>query len=226
VSLTDSWPAWPPAPHGEDITRRRLLQSIVDVARCVFAAAAASVFVVDAASGDLVFEAVSGAGEEWLVGTRFPSGTGVAGWVAISGQPMLIDDVADSPRFAKDAAASTGYVPRSIMAAPLLSGGECLGVLEVLDRGSRQRGDLGDVDLLGLMSTQVATAVDLLVQLSAVKQDGPWQQASQLNMVLLRRVAERLPTAADQVSATVTKLLTMADELLAQDDPAAATFRA
>ena len=33
-------------------------------------------------------------------------------------------------------------------------------------------------------------------------------------MPLLRRVADRLPTASGQVSATVTKLLVMADELL------------
>ena len=67
-----------------------------------------------------------------------------------------------SPQFAADAAESTGYVPRSIMAAPLISDGECLGVLEVLDRGDRQRGELGDVDLLGLLAAELGMAVELL----------------------------------------------------------------
>ena len=71
---------------------------------------------------------------------RFPSTTGLAGWVVMSGQPLLVDDVSESPQFARDAAESTGYVPTSIMAAPLISNGECIGVLSVLDRGTRPTG--------------------------------------------------------------------------------------
>lgn len=62
-----------------DITERTLLQSVVEVARSVFGAAAASVFLLDEETDELVFEAVAGEGEEHLVGTRFPSGTGLAG---------------------------------------------------------------------------------------------------------------------------------------------------
>ena len=45
---------------GRDLSQRRLLQSIVEVARSVFCAAAASVFLVDEDTGELVFEAVCG----------------------------------------------------------------------------------------------------------------------------------------------------------------------
>ena len=94
----------------------------------------------------------AGEGEEHLVGTGFPSDTGIAGWVAMSCQPLLVDDVSASPQFARSSAESTGYVPK---AAPLITDGECIGVLEVLDRGSRDRGELGDVDLLGLLATEL-----------------------------------------------------------------------
>ena len=43
--------------------QRALLASIVDVARAIFRAKAASVFLHDAESDELVFEAVSGEGE-------------------------------------------------------------------------------------------------------------------------------------------------------------------
>ncbi|GAB3880572.1 hypothetical protein GCM10027612_08370 [Microbispora bryophytorum subsp. camponoti] len=123
-----------------EITERRLLQSTVEVARHVFSSAAASVFLVDQDTGDLIFEAVSGEGEQHLVGTRFAAGTGIAGWVAASGQPMIADEVAAVPQFAQDAAESTGYVPRSIMAAPVIREESCIGVLEVLDRSATWRG--------------------------------------------------------------------------------------
>nr|BFE80730.1 hypothetical protein GCM10020093_033310 [Planobispora longispora] len=50
-------------PVEPDVTQRRLLQSIVEVACRVFGAAAASVFLVDRGTGELVFEAVAGEGE-------------------------------------------------------------------------------------------------------------------------------------------------------------------
>ena len=146
--------------HGRT-SQRRLLQSIVEVARGVFGAAAASVFLVDQDSGDLVFEAVSGEGEDHLVGSSFPGDTGIAGWVARPAS-RCSSTTSRITRSSPERRQVTGYVPRSIMAAPLISDGECLGVLEVLDRGARQRGELGDVDLLGLLAGELGMAVELL----------------------------------------------------------------
>ncbi|MFE5586588.1 GAF domain-containing protein [Kitasatospora sp. NPDC056531] len=147
-------------------TERQLLQSVVSVARYVYGAAASSVFMVSPDTGELVFAAVAGEGEQGLVGKRFEPGTGIAGWVAASGQPLITDNVADSDRFAHDAAASTGYVPTSILAAPLIADGECIGVIEVLDRHVRPANDpsreLDDIELLGLLATQAALSLALL----------------------------------------------------------------
>jgi len=209
-------------PAGQtDITERTLLQSIVEVAKSVFGAAAASVFLVDDETGDLVFEAVAGEGEDQLVGTRFPGGTGLAGWVVMSGQALLVDDVAQSPQFARDAAESTGYVPHSIMAAPLISNGDCIGVLEVLDRGSRPRGDLTDVDLIGMLATEVALGLELLVRLRRLT--GELQPATAVSggdAGMIRRIVARLPAATEPVASTVSRLLATADDLLAGDGAA------
>ena len=145
-----------------DELHRSLLRSIVDVARAIFRARAASVFLLDAEADELVFEAVSGEGEESLVGRRFPSSTGIAGWVLVTGQSLVLDDVSADPRFASQAAESTGYVPKAIMAVPLVSGERTLGVLEVLDRPSGERFTMEEADLLGMFATQAAVALDLL----------------------------------------------------------------
>jgi GAF domain-containing protein len=146
----------------DDDLHRALLRSIVDVARAIFGARAASVFLLDVEADELVFEAVSGEGEESLVGQRFPSSTGIAGWVLVTQQPLVLDDVSADPRFAGPAAESTGYVPKAIMAVPLLSDERSLGVLEVLDRPSGERFTVGQADLLGMFATQAAIALDLL----------------------------------------------------------------
>ena len=199
-----------------DLTERGLLQSIVEVARSVFSAAAASVFLLDEDTDELVFEAVAGEGADSLVGQRFPSNTGLAGWVLMSGQPLLVDNVDESPQFARDAAESTGYMPTSIMAAPLIRNGECIGVLSVLDRGTRPRGDLSDVGLIAMLATEVALGLDLLIRLR-------WRTGEQGSgrddddLTVLRRVAERLPTAGEPVASTVSRLLATADDLLAAE---------
>jgi len=141
---------------------RELLQSIVEVARAIFGARASSIFLLDSATDELVFEAVAGEGATSLVGQRLPSSTGIAGWVLVTGQPLVLDDLENDPRFARGVAESTGYVPKSLMAVPLLHGEEVLGVLQVLDRPRRERFSLQEMELLGLFANQAAIALDLL----------------------------------------------------------------
>jgi GAF domain-containing protein len=139
-----------------------LLQSVVEVARAIFGARASSIFLLDEAADELVFEAIAGEGADRLVGTRFPASAGVAGWVVVSRQPLVLDDVGDDPRFARDIAESTGYVPRALMAVPLLDDERALGVLEVLDRPRREKFTLQEMELLGLFANQAAIALTLL----------------------------------------------------------------
>jgi GAF domain-containing protein len=147
---------------GSEQGHRDLLRSIVEVARAIFHAHAASVFLLDEEADELVFEAIAGEDADRLIGTRFPSSTGIAGWVLVTRQPLVLEDVSQDPRFAKDAAESTGYVPTGLMAVPLLHGERALGVLEVLDRPARPGSALEDVELLGLFAGQAAIALDLL----------------------------------------------------------------
>ena len=147
---------------GSEQAHAALLQSIVEVARAIFGAQAASIFLLDEDADELVFEAVAGEGEGELVGRRFPSGTGVAGWVLVTRQPLALDDLGKDRRFARDAAESTGYVPKALMAVPLLHDERALGVLEVLDPPEGSPFGLEEMELLGLFAGQAAIALDLL----------------------------------------------------------------
>jgi GAF domain-containing protein len=142
---------------------RPLLQAIVEVARAIFAARAASIMLLDEPAGELVFEAVTGEGEDTLIGRRISASEGIAGWVAESRQPLVVEDVGADPRFAADTARRTGYVPKGLMAAPLLHEDRVLGVLNVLDRPAQRRFSVAEMDLLGLFANQASVALDLLL---------------------------------------------------------------
>jgi GAF domain-containing protein len=173
---------------GADEAHRSLLQATVEVARAIFGAKAASVFLLDEEADELVFEAVAGEGAGELIGLRFPASTGVAGWVLTTRQPLVIDDLSADTRFSREAAESTGYVPKSMMAVPLLVEERALGVLEVLDRPPESRVKLVEVDLLGLFANQAAIALDLLQRARRARQalEGEGRLAP------LARVAARL----------------------------------
>jgi GAF domain-containing protein len=141
---------------------RTLLHSVVLVARAIFEAAASSIFLLDTLTGELVFEAVAGQGEDFLVGSRFPASKGIAGWVLESGQPIIVANVADDPRFARDVAESTKYVPTTLMATPVTCHEEAIGVLEVLDPGPSARSPLSQVELLSLFALQAASALRIV----------------------------------------------------------------
>lgn len=184
---------------------RPLLQSIVEVARAIFGARAASIMLLDEVTGELVFEAVTGEGEDTLVGRRIPSGTGIAGWVAESGQPLVVEDVAADPRFAVDQARRTGYVPKGLMAAPLLREDRVLGVLNVLDRPERRRFTVAEMELLELFATQAAVALDLL--LHARRIDGFLSGAQDDHLQLVARLAARLEALEGERRLAGTRLL-------------------
>lgn len=191
---------------GAEDRNRALLQSVVDVARAIYGAKASSVFLLDEEADELVFEAVSGEGEGDLIGRRFPSSTGIAGWVLITRQPLVVDDVGADKRFSQGAAKSTGYVPKTILAVPLLEDENAIGVLEVLDPPAERRFGLADMDLLTLFANQAAIALELLRRARAARAvlegDGAAAQVARIAATLEAREDEagrRLLAALEDV---------------------------
>jgi GAF domain-containing protein len=195
---------------GSEETYRELLQSIVDVARSIFGARAASIFLLDEEQDELVFEAVSGQGEGSLIGTRFPSSTGIAGFALVTRQPLVVDDLAADPRFARDAAKQTGYVPTSIVASPLLHDETVLGVLSVLDRAADRPFGLAELELLSRFSTQAAIGLDLLLRARRAQDT----LGGEGRGALVARVATLLDGRDDDAGH---KLLEALEQLLARD---------
>ena len=153
------------------------LEETVSGARQLLSAAACSCALATEDGARLQFVVADGAGAGAIVGVTLPVNRGLAGWAATSGEPIAVADVERDARFARDVAESTDYVPRTVLAAPLMTlDGEVTGVLEVLDPG-RSGGEsrLGDqvgtgaeLSLVTLLASQVASVVTAHRQLDAL----------------------------------------------------------
>jgi len=94
-----------------------------------------------------------------VVGLAIPPDQGIAGYVFTTGQPLALSDVARDARFGRAAAEQTGYVPRSVVAVPLVDDEGSIGVLEVLDKRGDGAFDLRDVELATVFARQATVAI-------------------------------------------------------------------
>ena len=129
-----------------------------------------------------------------------PIGSGLAGWVVSSGQTLEISQVADDPRFARDIAEQTGYVPRTLLAAPLETRDGTVGVVEVLDRGTGD--DAGERDLVILalfarLAAETVVSARLFTEMGSLLLGSLATHASDGLAEALARAAERAGTDDD-----------------------------
>ena len=137
----------------------RLLQSIVDATVRLFDAEASSIALFEADPERLEFRVAAGDKGAGAVGLTVPPTQGIAGFVYSTGQALALSDVANDPRFNRDAAEQTGYIPRSIAAAPLLDEHGTVGVLQVLDKRGSPTFSLTDMELLAVFAHQATVAI-------------------------------------------------------------------
>jgi Nif-specific regulatory protein len=131
---------------------------IAQQAGAVLEAQGASVLLYDAARGELVFQSATGPGGGSLRGERIQANQGIAGQVVQSGRAVKVDDVRENRNFFPGIDAKTKTQTRSLMAAPMISGGEVMGVVEVLNPIGRRRFVEADLQLLQVFANLAATA--------------------------------------------------------------------
>jgi GAF domain-containing protein len=136
-----------------------VLESIVEAAVALFGSEAASIALYDPVERKLVFTVAAGEHGKEVIGLAIDASQGLAGYVFSTGQPLALADVASDARFGRSTAEQTGYLPRSLVAVPLLDDDGTLGVLEVLDKRGDAGFDLRDVELTMVFARQATVAI-------------------------------------------------------------------
>lgn len=155
-----------------------LLQAIIERATRLLGATGGAIYLVEDDGRQLRLVASHNLGGSYD-GLVLPRGTGVAGRVALRGQPLRIDDY---QRFIGKADVFAGAPFHAVMGVPLTSHGQVLGVLDVVDTNPVRIFGHEDEWLLALFASQATIALrnaqlfaDLerrVVQLDALRQIG------------------------------------------------------
>ncbi len=147
-----------------------LLDLIMDSACRVFQAGAASLLLLDEDTGTLSFKTATGEKREQLKEVRLKLGEGIAGWVAQTGQPLLIQDPERDQRFHRELGEKLDFRTTSLLCVPLRLDGKVIGVLQILNRlkGRFSEEDLGALELL---ADQVSQAIRNARLFSGVREE-------------------------------------------------------
>jgi diguanylate cyclase (GGDEF)-like protein len=139
---------------------RRVVNVIMAQIQELIPSEAWSILLVDEETGELAFEMALGENSSDLSDTRIKLGEGVAGWVALTGQPAIVNDVRRDRRFQRKFDQLTRFRTRSILCAPLTSRGRTIGVVEIMNRTAGTRFTKKDMNLLLTLVEPAAIALE------------------------------------------------------------------
>lgn len=120
-------------------------------------AEAASLFLMDAESGELVCRACWGPAD--VTGLRLPRGDGIVWRSVLSNRPQLVTNTAADPDFTQKVDNATGFTTRTVLCAPMSVRDERVGAIELFNKRGHQAFDDDDRRILQALSASAALAL-------------------------------------------------------------------
>ena len=89
-----------------------------------------------------------------------PCERGIAGWVFTHGEPLIVNQTDRDERYYDEFDKSLGFDTTNLVCVPLISTGKKIGVLEVLNKRSRETFTREDVAVLSVLAAQSSIAIE------------------------------------------------------------------
>jgi signal transduction histidine kinase len=138
---------------------RALLQQIVAAVVEVLKVEAATIMLLDPATGELRFEIASNLRPAETEKILVPMEGSIAGWIVTHGEPRVIEDVSKEPNHFRRVDTETDFETRNLLGVPLKTHTRVIGVLQAVNKpGGAFTGE--DVNLLTILASQAGVAIE------------------------------------------------------------------
>ncbi len=138
---------------------QKVVEIVVDEVMQMVDAEAATFWFLDGQKDVLLPIVARGPRAEALKGLYLQRGEGIAGQVAETKEPVLVEDVTKDSRWAHWFDSSTGFITRSMIVLPVITGETAIGVLQLVNKRGDAIFDRGDLQkcqqLVGLAAAFV-----------------------------------------------------------------------
>ena len=140
----------------------RLVEQITRMTQRALNASASSILLFDDQKQELIFEVAEGQAGKRLRRIRLSDQSGIAGWVAHHGKPLIVNDVSKDERFNNGIDEITGFSTRAIICAPLIVQSRITGVIEVLNKVDESDFSAQDLETLVSVASTAAISIENL----------------------------------------------------------------
>lgn len=138
-----------------------LLGILMTTASEVMQSDVASLMLVDEEAGELVFKVALGdKGKELTEKFRLKIGEGIGGYVAQTGEPVIVNDTKSDERFAKRFDNATGFQTKAIICVPMKSRGKVIGILQAINPVDKDIFTQSDLELFEIFADQATLSVE------------------------------------------------------------------
>lgn len=138
---------------------RAVLQRIVESATRLSMGEASSLLLVNPENNKLYFEISLGDKGSQMQNFSLEMGEGIAGWVALHNQSLIVNDVEKDPRHQKEIPKQLGFPTSKILAVPMRIKNKCVGVIEIINRKDSTPFTNDDLQWLEIFANQAALAI-------------------------------------------------------------------
>ncbi len=138
----------------------RLLSDIMESSCAVMNAEASSLLLYDAEENRLHFNITIGDKGPLLGEFSVEMGEGIAGWVALHRQPLLIRDCYSDPRFNPEMDRKTCFTTRSMICIPMIRYDQLIGVMQVINKKDSGVFENRDLIIFETLASQCAIAIE------------------------------------------------------------------
>lgn len=141
------------------LTLDEVLDNLMSLAMRIINAEGCSILLRDEEKNILSFVAASGVSKEDIRKISLKKGEGIAGWVAETGESLLIPDVTRDARFTGRIDNYSGFKTKSILAVPLKIENKIIGVTEAINKKGGGVFTFNDRRLLDTFTSTGAMAI-------------------------------------------------------------------
>jgi diguanylate cyclase (GGDEF)-like protein len=150
-------------------TIRGTLEAVMTQIGTIFAPLNWSLLLRNPRTGELTFKVAVGSGVQQIVGRTIPKGQGIAGWIAETGQAIIIEDVARDTRFDATVDHLLGFTTESIIGVPLKTRDRVFGVIELINKVRGGNFTPLELKMLTTIADFTAIAIEKAYYLRALK---------------------------------------------------------
>ncbi len=139
---------------------KNVISTIMDSIKRIIPCEAWSILLMHSNQNELIFEGARGAAAKRLAYAKLKVGEGIAGWVALHGEAVIVNDVTQDRRFNSSFDKASNFITRSVLCVPLISRGQLIGVVELINRkSSTYRFTRRDLNMLTTLLGPIAVSL-------------------------------------------------------------------